>query len=136
LFKELPKEKGALTTAQNLRILKKVYIKMMTLHAPPSWPFKNVLFNPLNTELNPIYHLMALVGAHHIIHFSRIRVNAVIFTLTSALSTKISSIIDCKKEMMTSVHSQKSTGLLTHCGWVTQICVFNMVNLGTSASSP
>jgi len=25
---------------------------------------------------------------------------------------------------------------LTHCGWVTQICVFNMVKLGTSASSP
>ena len=26
--------------------------------------------------------------------------------------------------------------LLTHCGQVTQICVFNMVKLGTSASSP
>jgi len=25
---------------------------------------------------------------------------------------------------------------LTHCGRVTQICVFNTVNLGTSASSP
>ena len=25
---------------------------------------------------------------------------------------------------------------LTHCGWVTQICVFNTVKLGTSASSP
>jgi hypothetical protein len=25
---------------------------------------------------------------------------------------------------------------LTHCGRVTQSCVFNMVNLGTSASSP
>ena len=25
---------------------------------------------------------------------------------------------------------------LTHCGWVTQICVFNRVKLGTSASSP
>jgi len=26
--------------------------------------------------------------------------------------------------------------ILTHCGRVTQICVFNMVKLGTSASSP
>jgi hypothetical protein len=26
--------------------------------------------------------------------------------------------------------------LLTHCGRVTQICVFNTVKLGTSASSP
>jgi len=26
--------------------------------------------------------------------------------------------------------------ILTHCGRVTQICVFNTANLGTSASSP
>jgi hypothetical protein len=31
--------------------------------------------NPLNAELNPIYHLLALLGAHHILHISRIRVN-------------------------------------------------------------
>ena len=30
--------------------------------------------NPLNAELNPIRHLLALVGAHHIVHVSRIRV--------------------------------------------------------------
>ena len=33
------------------------------------------LFNPLNAELNPICHLLALLGAHHILHISRIRVN-------------------------------------------------------------
>jgi hypothetical protein len=32
--------------------------------------------NPLNTELNPICHLLALLGAHHIFHVSRIRVKA------------------------------------------------------------
>ena len=32
-------------------------------------------FNPLNAELNPICHLLALLGAHHILHVSRIRVN-------------------------------------------------------------
>jgi hypothetical protein len=31
--------------------------------------------NPLNTELNPIYHLLALLEAHHILHVGRIRVN-------------------------------------------------------------
>ena len=31
-------------------------------------------FNPLNTKLNPICHLLALVGAHHILHVSRIGV--------------------------------------------------------------
>jgi len=30
--------------------------------------------NPLNSELNPICHLMALLGAHHILHISGVRV--------------------------------------------------------------
>ena len=30
--------------------------------------------NPLNADLNPICHLLALLGAHHILHVSRIRV--------------------------------------------------------------
>jgi hypothetical protein len=30
--------------------------------------------NPLKAELNPICHLLALLGAHHILHISRIRV--------------------------------------------------------------
>ena len=34
-----------------------------------------VQFNPLNAELNPICHLLALLGARHILHISRIRVN-------------------------------------------------------------
>jgi hypothetical protein len=36
------------------------------------------LFNPLNAELNPIRHLLALAGAHHFVHVSRIRVNDVV----------------------------------------------------------
>jgi len=32
--------------------------------------------NPLNTKLNLICHLLALLGAHHILHISRIRVKA------------------------------------------------------------
>jgi len=35
-----------------------------------------MLFNSLNAELNPICHLLALLGAHHIVHVSRIRVNS------------------------------------------------------------
>jgi len=30
--------------------------------------------NPLNAGLNPICHLLTLLGAHHILHVSRIRV--------------------------------------------------------------
>jgi len=36
-----------------------------------------VWFNPLNTELNPICHLLALLGAHLILHVSRIRVKTI-----------------------------------------------------------
>ena len=34
-----------------------------------------IFLNPLKAELNPICHLLALVGTHHILHLSRIRVN-------------------------------------------------------------
>ena len=45
------------------------------------------VLNPLNAELNPICHLLALLGAHHIFHVSGLRVkstfvqNFVIFLL-------------------------------------------------------
>jgi len=32
------------------------------------------IFNPLKPELNPICYLLALLGAHHFLHVSRIRV--------------------------------------------------------------
>jgi len=35
----------------------------------------SVTLNLLNTKLNPICHLLALLGTHHILHVSRIRVN-------------------------------------------------------------
>jgi hypothetical protein len=38
-------------------------------YAPWRW-----FFNPLNAELNPIYHLLALLGAHHIFHVSELSV--------------------------------------------------------------
>jgi len=38
------------------------------------------LINPLNAKLNPICHLLALLGTHHILHVSRIRVNKINIT--------------------------------------------------------
>ena len=35
----------------------------------------NLLINPLNTELNPICHLLALLGGETIVVVSRLRVN-------------------------------------------------------------
>ena len=40
-------------------------------HTAVTFSLTNV--NPLNAELNPIRHLLALVGARHIVHVSRIR---------------------------------------------------------------
>jgi len=34
-----------------------------------------IVFNPLNAELNPICHLLTLLGGHHILHVSGLRVN-------------------------------------------------------------
>ena len=39
-----------------------------------SLPCGGSAFNTLNAELNPICHLLALLGAHHILHVSRVRV--------------------------------------------------------------
>jgi len=43
------------------------------------------IVKPLNTKLNPICHLLALLGAHHILHVSRVRVK----TLVDAVSNCI-----------------------------------------------
>jgi len=37
--------------------------------------------NPLNAELNPICHLLALLGVHHFLHVSRIRVKSLTLRL-------------------------------------------------------
>jgi len=39
------------------------------------------IFNSLNPELNPICYLLALLGAHHFLHVSRIRVKSLTFRL-------------------------------------------------------
>jgi len=43
------------------------------------------MINPLNAELNPICRLLALLGAHHILHVSRIRVKCFCHSIHSLL---------------------------------------------------
>ena len=43
--------------------------------------FPNIWFNLLNPELNPICYLLALIGAPHFLHVSRIRVKLLTFRL-------------------------------------------------------
>jgi hypothetical protein len=40
-----------------------------------NFPENELYFNPLNAELNPICHLLALSGARHVLHVSGLRVN-------------------------------------------------------------
>ena len=41
----------------------------------------NLCINPLNAELYPICYLLALLGAHHFLHLSRIRVKSLTLRL-------------------------------------------------------
>ena len=54
---------------------------------------KKTNINPLNAELNPICHLLALLGAHHILHVSRIRVN-IAFRATNTVYQQLSQKSD------------------------------------------
>ena len=40
-----------------------------------------MLLNPLNAALHPICYLLALLGAHHFLHVSRIRVKSLTLRL-------------------------------------------------------
>jgi hypothetical protein len=46
-------------------------------------------FNTLNAELNPICYLLALLGAHHILHVSRIRVKVKMKWQMASLATEL-----------------------------------------------
>ena len=68
----------------HFQVCSKLYLEyiLSSLHTETAWStlknFASVcLFNPLNAELNPICHLLALVGAHHILHVSRVRVKII-----------------------------------------------------------
>jgi len=39
------------------------------------------VLNPINAELNPICYLLAVLGAHHFLHVSRIRVKSLTLKL-------------------------------------------------------
>ena len=52
----------------------------------------NFIFNPLNAELNPVCHLLALVGAHHILH---VRVNHFFMLINFYFSQNFYCCISC-----------------------------------------
>ena len=63
------------------------------------------LLNPLNPELNPICYLLALLGAYHFLHVSRIRVKSL--TLRLLMSYIYGApILDVSRSHTTTQHSR------------------------------
>jgi len=65
----------------------------------------NLIFNPLNPELNPICYLLALLGAHHFLHVSRIRVKLSTFRLLMSYIYG-APILDVSRSHTTTQHSR------------------------------
>jgi len=56
-------------------LVRNVKVRKPLARPRPRWKDNSKIhINPLNAKLNPICHLLALLGAHPILHISRIRV--------------------------------------------------------------
>jgi len=67
--------------------------------------YKTGTLNPLNPELNPICYLLALLGAHHFLHVSRIRVKLLTFRLLMSYIYG-APILDVSRSHTTTQHSR------------------------------
>ena len=61
--------------------------------------------NPLKPELNPICYLLALLGVHHFLHVSRIRVKLLTFRLLMSYIYG-APILDVSRSHTTTQHSR------------------------------
>jgi len=75
------------------------------LPAKLSWVFFQEFVNPLKPELNPICYLLALLGAHHFLHVSRIRVKLLTFRRLM-LYIYGAPILDVSRSHTTTQHSR------------------------------
>jgi len=74
--------------------------------------------NPLNAELNPICHLLALFGAHPFLHISRIRVNTTANTSHSGLPHAYTAVCQCSYPASVDIQPNNAPyiiGLACHC---------------------
>jgi len=67
--------------------------------------FCTLLFNPLKPELNSICYLLALLGAHHFLHVSRIGVKLLTFRLLMSYIYG-APILDVSRSHTTTQHSR------------------------------
>ena len=67
--------------------------------------YQKYYLNPLNAELNPICYLLALLGAQHFLHVSRIRAKSLILRLLM-LYIYGAPILDVSRSHTTTQHSR------------------------------
>ena len=91
------------THAVDMYNCKRVSYKVMGHTGFIFWTYCHV--NPLNPELNPICYLLALLGTHHFLHVSRIRVKLLTFwPLMSYIYG--APILDVSRSHTTTQHSR------------------------------
>jgi hypothetical protein len=66
------------------RIVRRHIPKYCSLPTQNVVSFISLCLNPSSAELNPICCLLALLGAHHFLHFSRIRVKSLTLSLLTS----------------------------------------------------
>ena len=82
-------------------------ITFITKSLAITWSSARQIINPLNAELNPICYLLALLGAHHFLHVSRIRVKLLtVRRLMSYIYIYGAPILDVSRSHTTTHHSR------------------------------
>jgi len=101
LFAETATEGNAQQTQQtNIHALSRILN-----HAASNQVAADLRLNPLKPELNPICYLLALLGVHHFLHVSRIRVK--LLTLRWLMSYIYGApILDVSRSHTTTQHSR------------------------------
>ena len=91
----------------NYRLLKPMFTLLVCFCAQIAAPVCEQSFssmitpNPLNAELNPIYHLLELLGAHHILDVSRIRVKQTCVALKGQRRETQCTFLECRATLVT-----------------------------------
>jgi len=84
-----------------------LYLETGTVLSRFIWQLKIISqsINPLNPKLNPICYLLALLGAHHFLHVSRIRDKLLTFRLLMSYIYG-APILDVSRSHTTTQHSR------------------------------
>jgi hypothetical protein len=91
--------------------------------------YNNVTINPLNAKLNPVCHLLALLGARPILHVSRIRVKAENLKQCKCVTANLSNVTRHTTDQV----PRRTRDVLFFCNWpetteeLIQICLHILV---------